>query len=401
MTQTLARERAGGALSLGGALTALSKTLLAPLAPRSEGAPFSSDDTDLALANAVLEGARPGQGHAARSAEHLARATEALATATASPALFGGFTGLAWVHEHRRNFTQADADGVNEEIDAALLDLVKPRPWRATYDLIDGLVGYGVYALERLPRPSAARLLETIVAHLAETAEPQRTGLAWRTCPSWWATDDRHALSYGINLGVAHGVPGVIALLGRIVDAGVATREASALLDQAVAWLLGQELPPSAAAAFAYNVRRGAPSEPARAAWCYGDPGIAAALYVAAGAAREPAWRRAAIRIGARAAERDPESCGVVEAGLCHGAAGLAHVFHRLHVATTDERFASAAYAWLRRALAMKVPAGDGLLTGKAGLALALAGFAAPKGARWASWDRLLLLSSAPPAARA
>ena len=38
------------------------------------------------------------------------------------------------------------------------------------YDLIIGLVGIGVYALERLPRTSARECIELIVDRLDETA---------------------------------------------------------------------------------------------------------------------------------------------------------------------------------------------------------------------------------------
>jgi hypothetical protein len=99
-----------------------------------------------------------------------------------------------------------------------------------------------------------------------------------------------------------------------------------------------------------------------------------------------------------------------VDANLCHGAAGVAHIFHRLYRATADRRFADAARHWFGRTLAMRVPgrgfAGfrdydgseggrtrwvtDPGLLGAGGVALTLV--AAVTGAEPA-WDRLLLLS--------
>jgi len=214
------------------------------------------------------------------------------------------------------------------------------------------------------------------------------------------------------NLGVAHGVPGVIAMLGRIAAADVDARtkkRALSLLERAVEWLLAQELPRSSEGCFA--VAAGSPREPARLAWCYGDPGIAATLFVAARATRNRVWERAAMRIALRAATRPADTAGVVDAGLCHGAAGVAHIFHRLFLATGEERLAEAARFWFARTLAMRrmgrgfagfrvrVPptmnkrgwlTEPGFLTGAAGITLAL--IAATTDAD-PTWDRTLLLS--------
>ena len=72
-----------------------------------------------------------------------------------------------------------DEEDLNEEIDAVLRQHLSQTPWRHEYDLVGGLVGYGVYALERLPRPSAVACLELVVERLAEIARPRAGGIAW------------------------------------------------------------------------------------------------------------------------------------------------------------------------------------------------------------------------------
>src|SRR5207249_4814388 len=91
-----------------------------------------------------------------------------------------------------------------------------------------------------------------------------------------------------------------------------------------------------------------------RSAWCYGDPGVGAALFCAARSINEPKWERDALDIARTAARRPPERSGVVDAGLCHGAAGLGHIFNRLYQATGDEVFAQAARFWFSRTLALR-----------------------------------------------
>lgn len=50
------------------------------------------------------------------------------------------------------------------------------------------------------------------------------------------------------------------------------------LLEQAVAWLLAQRLPGFEDSSYASWLCADRPPEPTRSAWCYGDPGVAAAL---------------------------------------------------------------------------------------------------------------------------
>lgn len=82
---------------------------------------------------------------------------------------------------------------------------------------------------------------------------------------------------------------------------------------------------------------------------------------------------------------------GAVDAGLCHGSAGLAHIFNRHWQATGERVFADAARRWFGRTLArIDHVSGGGFLSGRAGVALALLHAAS---AREPTWDRVLLLS--------
>lgn len=398
------------------ALRRLSRALLA-LPPRSLRDPsLANGHAGLALVHAALHPLFPRSGHDDRSNDALDRAIRALARHPMPPHLYSGFTGVAWVEEHLRGHSNDDA---NEAIDDALLTYLSV-PRHESFDLIRGLSGIAVYALERLPRRAARRILERIVERLAESARRRSPGLAWWTDPRWIHPSVRRKPHFAWNLGVGHGMPGVIAALAGALRAGIEPRTTRRLLDGAVRWLLAQEMRERTDAGFAMATGPGVPRTPGRSAWCYGDPGIAATLLAAATAASEPTWRAEAIRIALRAADRPPEECRVVDAGLCHGAAGLGHVYHRMHLTTGEPRLARAARAWLVRALAFRKPgrgieqfpswniAADGRtswdvdpswLTGAAGVAIA---FASALSEGDPSWDRAMLLSlrEPPPAPR-
>jgi lantibiotic modifying enzyme len=368
----------------------------------------------LAILRSYSAQAGHGPEHSDIAARCLRRASAAMADKPMEASLYSGLTGVGWALAHLQDHvTGLDSEAECAEIDEVLLNHLEQSPWRDDYDLIGGLAGFGVYALERIgvTRPESAKsvprkCLERVVDHLAETAEQRDEGVTWWTNPAWLPAETREKSPNGYyNLGLAHGVPGVIALLALACAAGVASAKARPLLDGAVHWLLAQQQ----SGGFAYWVAPGVTDKPARLAWCYGDPGIAAALLGAARCVVETVWEHEAIAIARRASQRPHEQSDVRDAGLCHGAAGLGHLFNRMYQATGDEQLGDAALHWFEQTLEQQrfgkgiggyqawqlLDGGEstwvtdsGLLTGSVGIALALL---AATSAVKPDWDQMLM----------
>jgi class I lanthipeptide synthase len=331
-----------------------------------------------------------------------ARLDEAVAQAFEQPlteGLYSGITGVAWAIEHMRGGIGDDACG---ELDEALGSALQQDVWSERVDLVDGLAGIGVYLVERGSRPVARRALEHVVDRLSQLAVPLDDGVVWSTP----LADAAVGGGRPFDLGVAHGVAGILAFLARAAAVECVRARALPLVAAAMRTLERQQLDGEGGVDFPYcaGERRAA-----RSAWCYGAPGTAAAMLVAARAAEDPAWKRLAVAAGLAAAARAPTDARVADAGFCHGTAGLAHLFNRLYQASGDERFADAARFWLRRTLDSR-RAGEGIAgfrveerapdgprdvsaklpTGVPGIALALA--AAVSDVEPA-WDRLFACS--------
>jgi class I lanthipeptide synthase len=354
--------------------------------------------------------------HAELAARSLDAAIDALATGPPmDPGLYSGFTGVAWTAEHlAEGPADEELDDAGAEIDEAVQAVLAQRPWGETYDLIRGLVGLGVYALERLPRPAARACLGGVVTHLLELAETGPHGATWFTPPDHlgpWALSVCPQGRY--DLGVAHGVPAVLALLADAYRLGLLDPAGVALLEAAVGWLLAQKIGHEGPC-FASWIGPGIEPQAARLAWCYGDAGIAATLLHAARSAARPDWEEAALEIASRAAARTIAESGVADAGLCHGAFGLGHLFNRIHQATRDDSFAAAAKVWYEHGLRLRRPGqgpggfqvwerradgssgwidAPGFLLGAAGIGLALL---AAVSDQEPLWDRLLLTAIPP-----
>jgi hypothetical protein len=192
-------------------------------------------------------------------------------------------------------------------------------------------------------------------------------------------------------------------------------RRIAPLIERHVEELMRHRLPPNeATCALPSEIGGG----PCRIAWCVGDTSIAAALLGAGTQFNREDWCSTAGELALAATARSLAFSGVVDAGLCHGAAGLGHLFNRLFQATGEERFAASAREWFRYALDMPAHANSvagfstwnhsdalgwhwyadrGFLTGAAGIGLALM---AAVGSPEPRWDRVILLSSRVPVAQ-
>jgi len=348
----------------------------------------------------------------------LARAIAGLARGR-SPALFGGVAGTAWLVAHAASGDAADSlcAGIDTEL------LARLASWSGDYDLIEGLVGLGVYALER-GEPGHS-LAVGVLDQLARSARPRSGGLAWHTAPGLLPPQQRAVAPDGYwDLGLAHGNPGVIAVLARMIASGVAVELAGELLDGAVTALLASE-PATANGRYpgwhaGGHDERAAP-EPAdenraRLAWCYNDLGVSLALMSAAQATSNPGWYSEALVLARACTARSEAQAAVLDSFVCHGAFGAAHLFNRLRHATGDDAFASAAEHWLARGLEMRTDrplAGfarrlvrDGserwspdasLLNGASGIALVLHSMITDVEP---GWDRLLLADLAEASSR-
>lgn len=288
-----------------------------------------------------------------RAAELLQCLVAGVRSSVAGHGLFRGCAGVGWAITHLAD--RETAELALQPIDEALLDVLERERWLGDYDLVGGLVGLGVYALERAPGGAAQRMLERILDHLGALAVPQSGGLSWYTAAESLPLWQRELAPQGyFNYGLAHGVPGIIALLAAMIEAGQHEERARALLEPAVTWLLAGELGAGLGSCFPSWDFGVAPLQATRASWCYGDPGVAIALARAARATQSASLRDVAVRVMRRTAARDAASAGLVDAPLCHGAFGLAHMLHRFASFVPDDDIAGAARAWTRRGLALR-----------------------------------------------
>jgi hypothetical protein len=283
-----------------------------------------------------------------------------------------------------------------------------------TLCLISGLVGFGTYFIERLPRKSAIEGVRAVFEQLELRSDRVDGGVTWHSEPELLPDWQKEQCPNGyFNLGVAHGIPGIVHFLSELWATGLVDKErVYRLLDGAIHWLIAQQRPAGSVSRFSSWIVPGKGSTDSRMAWCYGDLGILPVLFQVSDRTGRADWRTAGEELLDHCLAWPADLARICDAPLCHGAAGVAHIFNRIYQATGDRRCLEAALQWYKRTLAFRRPgtgvggfssitrpdpsgppiweANPSFLDGAMGVALALLAAVTPVEP---GWDRLLLLS--------
>ncbi|MEO3862079.1 lanthionine synthetase C family protein [Acrocarpospora sp. B8E8] len=281
-----------------------------------------------------------------------------------------------------------------------------PHIRRAGYDTINGLAGIGRVLLAAVDQPAAEsgliRALETLIKMIM-------TGYGTR--PGWWLPASLHPPRVKVDqsgsaaTGMAHGIAGPLAFLSLACTRGWAIPGQYDAIRQVSQWLLDWKADgawqwPTSISGSELDAGSAHPTG-RQDAWCYGTPGISAALGLAAQALGESALAEASDAAMNSLAARAAHTWDADGPTLCHGHAGI------LQCATNRQpKVASKAAAVINAAFdpsrPFAIPHTDngaiedhpGFLTGAAGTALALAQHGRlPAPVVPDPWDCVLLLS--------
>ncbi|MEI7597133.1 MAG: lanthionine synthetase C family protein [Bacteroidota bacterium] len=213
------------------------------------------------------------------------------------------------------------------------------------------------------------------------------------------------------NLGLAQGNASIIAMLSKIVAKGIINNKIKKTLIQSVNSLLMYKLQNKKY--FFPNwvdLAGSCENSNSRLAWCNGDLGIAIAIYQASIVMENKEWEEIALKVLFNACDRrNLEKEHVIEAGLCHGTSGIAHIFNRMYLSTGIEKFRETHEFWINETLnkakfkdglaGFKVFHGEkyggwkntyGLIDGIAGINLALM---TSNNTSILNWDKCLMIS--------
>lgn len=214
----------------------------------------------------------------------------------------------------------------------------------SSYDTMNGLGGTGrlLLAAEQGTATTDPLLHEAVVAtinHLCSLAEDICVHDV--SVPGWWVPQelqpveqDRIAYPRGdFNLGLAHGVAGPLAFLSQAFRAGYNSARVSDAIAIMSQWLAQWALSDSFGIYWPCRVswedeaarKQGMSLTPpfTRTAWCYGAPGVAAALHQAGTATADDTLLRLADDSNAAIMRRPVPDWRIAGSTICHGLSGV------------------------------------------------------------------------------
>lgn len=388
------------------------------------GYSVSFGDAGLALLFGQLDRCYPDQSWDRVAHSYLTsagRSLESVPGAQLPPGLISGLAGLCFTtHYLSRNGTRyqrmlGTLDELLAERTIATARLPDPFPDGVSfhdYDQISGPAGIGAYLLLRGDLPGSAAALATVLDRLLFLSEWRDDGQLRLFIPPEWQPTPRHLAQYpqgATDCGLAHGVPGPLALLALAQINGVERPGLVAAIRRLADWIVAQRCDDS----WGINWPSGVPPQgeprdrtPTKAGWCYGSPGVARALWLAGLALHDSELQALAVE-ALRAVRRRPIALrGIPSPIICHGVAGTLQIVLRFANDTGDPQLVALAEEMTQELLNLfdaSAPVGfrdveyagqlidnPGLLNGAAGIALALLAAASDIEPQW---HRMFLLA--------
>jgi len=316
-----------------------------------------------------------------------------------------GFSGVMYLFEFLRETRIIDLDisPIQLAVDNYIISKMRLDIQQRYYDFMHGAMGVGLYFLKRKTNPE---YIQELVDFLYDTAEKDFNNQTFK----WESVVDYEKNLSGYNLALSHGISSIIIFLARVVNSGMRDEKITKMLSGAVNYVLSLEKDFSQfGSCFPNYILKDSPEDisKSRLAWCYGDLGTGSALWQAGKALGIKKVEEEGLQILLKSTQRrDIIECLVMDAGICHGSAGLAMIYRRMFLETFQEEFKNATTYWITQTLHFsrfedglagyksfmsgKWVCDFSLITGIAGIGLVLLSYLEDS---QQDWDEMFLLS--------
>lgn len=211
----------------------------------------------------------------------------------------------------------------------------RPSP-SCLYDVIQGICGVGRYCIMNSSDHQFYKLSNAISESLVLLTQP--LNLNGKHVPGWYLSpkDPLYALHPSLfsrgsfNLGLAHGIPGILSFLSIAFLNGINVKGGKQTIKLVADWIKSKSFLHEEAIRWPYSVsweeeveQKSDSREFSKDAWCYGVPGIARSLLLAGKVINDKNLKQFAIKAFKDVFSRSSDEWQIPGPNLCHGTAGL------------------------------------------------------------------------------
>ena len=320
------------------------------------------------------------------------------------PSFSNGMAGIHWVFSYFQNKGLLDEEEItsicsqDEVMATVAIDSVKS----GLYDYLFGASGIAHYLLHRNHPP-------TFFKQLLDALRDQQSSSTLAVLPAFDLVAGK-TIADRIDFGLAHGISAILKFHLQCFRKGVYYSESKNAAENIIDFLLSGVNDDKSYSYFpSIKETHSRTDSPSRLAWCYGDLTIAYMLYEAGILFHDKRLVDFSIEVFTKTTTRKTfDETGVCDAGLCHGSAGLAHIYSRVFTLTNEPLFKHTSEYWIKKTIEFANLTGKnaifkkynphtnqfepayGLLEGSCGIALALSGFVTGQ----LDWDYCLMLNN-------
>ncbi len=262
-----------------------------------------------------------------------------------------GLSGILYLFEFLRenNLIDIDTNDAQETFEDYLIYKMRQDITNNHYDFMHGALGVGLYFLRK---GSNKDVINELIEYLYNTAEKDSVN---KTC-KWKSLIDIKTQKYGYNIALSHGISSIVLFLCQVLKEGTFgnNEKIHETLNGAVNYILSQQIDPLMYGSYfpSQSLENNSPIIKSRLAWCYGDLGVALALWYAGRTTNNKEWEDKGMEVLLYSAKRKTQTeTYVMDAGICHGSAGLAMIYRRLYIETKNTAFEKAATYWIEKTL--------------------------------------------------
>lgn len=258
-----------------------------------------------------------------------------------------GLSGILYLlHFFReKDLLDVDISEVENTLDNYLIRMLEKDVSENNWDFLHGATGVALYFIKK---KSHSEHINKFIDYLYNTAKKGKEGQFFK-----WKSEILPEKQWGYNISLSHGMSALIIFFTRFLSANPQNEKIKEMLFGSVNYLLSQEIDfRFYGSHFPTSIIKSRPLSKSRIAWCYGDLGIAFALWQAGKVLKQSEWQAKALQIFKDSANRkDTGHEGVIDAGICHGTAGLALMFRRIYLETQLDIFKETCNYWIEQTL--------------------------------------------------
>ena len=149
-----------------------------------------------------------------------------------------------------------------------------------------------------------------------------------------------------INLGLAHGIGGIISVLAELYKKGVKKEICSTLINGAINYLNTVENSDKKSQFCGIIYKGDEKQNSSRLGWCYGDSSLGLSILKAGVYSNNESWIDYGNKICLKSTERTIENSDLDEHGICHGYFGTMHIYNRLYEITKNINYLNRKEYW-------------------------------------------------------